>query len=108
MRILGRASDLINVGGEKVFPAEVEAVLLKMEEVNDVTVYGEEHGILGQRVSATFSLNTPQTCTEFYVVMRSFCLQFLPLFKIPQKINLVDHLDYGHRFKKIRQKKKIA
>lgn len=108
LRILGRESDLINVGGEKVFPAEIEAILLKMEHVDDVTVFGEAHGILGQRVTATFSLNTQQTRSEFYSVMRTFCLQFLPTFKIPQKINLVDQLDYGHRFKKNRQMKKIA
>jgi acyl-coenzyme A synthetase/AMP-(fatty) acid ligase len=39
-RILGRASDLINVGGRKVYPAEVEAVIAEVENVQDVVGRG--------------------------------------------------------------------
>ena len=39
LRILGRQSDLINVGGQKVFPAEVESVLQEDENVKDALVY---------------------------------------------------------------------
>ena len=40
LRILGRESDIINVGGEKVYAAEVESVLLEMDGVQDVAVAG--------------------------------------------------------------------
>ena len=51
-RILGRVTDLINVGGQKVYPAEVESVILEMEDIQDVAIYGESHSLLGQIVVA--------------------------------------------------------
>ncbi|MBC8232318.1 long-chain fatty acid--CoA ligase, partial [bacterium] len=45
IRILGRESEMINVGGEKVYPAEVENVLIQMDNIQDVTVYGENNPI---------------------------------------------------------------
>jgi len=47
MRILGRRSEMINVGGEKVFPSEVEGVLQEMDGVEEVTVSGETNVIHG-------------------------------------------------------------
>ena len=44
VRFLGRKSDIINVGGNKVFPAEVESILLEMENVADVS---EHAGLVG-------------------------------------------------------------
>ena len=41
IRILGRKSELINVGGEKVHPTEIENVMLQIENVKDVTVRGK-------------------------------------------------------------------
>ena len=47
IRVLGRASDLINIGGEKVFPAEVEEVLQRADNVLDATCFGEADPLLG-------------------------------------------------------------
>ena len=43
IKILGRESEIINVGGDKVYPQEVENVILEMEDVKDITVYGEKN-----------------------------------------------------------------
>ena len=51
-RILGRVTDLINVAGQKVYPAEVESVILEIDNVQDVAVYGEKHALLGNIVVA--------------------------------------------------------
>ena len=48
LHILGRANDMINVGGQKVYPAEVENVLLAMPNVFDATVYGEANPLTGK------------------------------------------------------------
>ena len=40
LKILGRKSELINSGGEKVYPAEVESLMLQLPEIDDVVVYG--------------------------------------------------------------------
>lgn len=102
IRILGRRSEIINVGGEKVYPAEVEGVLQLMEGVEDVTVQAEKNAITGHMVQAKVKLNTAETLGEFRKRMQNFCQDKLPRFKIPQKILLVTESMHGERFKKIR------
>ena len=53
LRILGRASELINVGGEKVYPAEVESVLLEHADVLDAAVVGKPDAVRGQIVASS-------------------------------------------------------
>ncbi len=83
IRFLGRTSDVINVGGSKVYPAEVESVLLQMENVTDVVVFGEPHALTGQIVTATIRLGRPESSDEFKVRMRRFCAERLAPFKLP-------------------------
>ena len=52
LRILGRVGELINVGGEKLMPAEVETVLLTVPGVRDCRVAGEPSALTGQTVVA--------------------------------------------------------
>ena len=49
-KILGRDSDIINVGGQKVYPAEVENVILKISNIADASVYAEKNQFLGQLI----------------------------------------------------------
>lgn len=53
IRVLGRGSDLINVGGEKVSPGDVEAVISELACVAQVAVAGVRNSILGQVVQAS-------------------------------------------------------
>jgi len=102
LRILGRSSEVINVGGEKVYPAEVESVIQPMDGVEDVTVSGEANPITGQIVKAKVKLATGETLQEFRKRMRAYCQDKLPAFKIPQKLVLVRDAMHGERFKKMR------
>jgi acyl-CoA synthetase (AMP-forming)/AMP-acid ligase II len=102
IRILGRKSEIINVGGEKVYPAEVESVLQRMEGVEDVAVSGEKNPITGNIVKARVKLRNPESPQEFRKRMHSFCAGKLARFKIPQKVVLVDTDFRGERFKKMR------
>jgi acyl-coenzyme A synthetase/AMP-(fatty) acid ligase len=99
---LGRKSELINVGGEKVYPAEVESVLQAMAGVENVAVKGESNPITGQIVSARVKLLTNETVSEFRKRMYAHCREKLPRFKIPQKVSLVSEDIHGARFKKMR------
>src|SRR6266516_4621969 len=101
-RILGRKSELINVGGEKVYPVEVESVLQAMEGVEDASVKGESNTITGQIVAARVKLRTSETVSEFRNRMFAYCRERLPRFKIPQKVFLVSEDIHGDRFKKLR------
>lgn len=102
-RILGRRSEMINVGGQKVFPAEVESVLQEIEGVEDVAVSGEASPLLGNIVKARVKLSTDESEAAFKKRMRAFCKGKLESFKVPQKIVLVDHMMTGERFKKMRR-----
>lgn len=101
-RILGRRSELINVGGEKVYPAEVESTLLLMEGVDDVVVTGETNQLSGQIVVAKINLSTAENLMQFRQRMREFCKDKLAKYKIPQKVILLDQPAYSQRFKKMR------
>ena len=52
IKILGRKSEIINIGGEKVYPQEIENIILKIENIVDVTVTSEKNAILGKTIKA--------------------------------------------------------
>lgn len=101
IHILGRASEIINVGGLKIFPAQVENVLEQMTNVQDVIVTGEASPITGHIVKAVITLSEPEPLAEFRKRMLKFCRGKLDSFAIPQKVVLVDKMVYGERFKKM-------
>lgn len=101
-RIHGRRSEMINVGGEKLFPAEVEGVLEEMPGVSAAAVHGEKSAITGQIVVARVNLTTDETAPEFRRRMREFCRERLAPYKVPQKVVLETTPLYGERFKKKR------
>lgn len=102
-KILGRQSEIINIGGEKVYPAEVEGFIARMEGVIDVAITAEKHSIVGHIVKATVQLATEESSTEFRKRMVEFLTDKLPVYKVPQKITLTDQAMYGSRFKKMRR-----
>jgi long-chain acyl-CoA synthetase len=102
LRILGRKSEIVNVGGSKVYPAAVESVLLEMSGVEDAIVRGEPHPLTGQIVSATVRLSTDETIADFRVRMRQHCRDRLPPFAIPAKVRLTQSTLYNQRFKRLR------
>ena len=101
-RILGRASDLINVGGEKVFPAEVETVLLSCSNVRDAVVYGEAHPMMGRIVCAEVMLVEDEPEKEVRVRLKKACREKLEGYKVPVKIKVVSDGLYSDRMKKVR------
>jgi acyl-CoA synthetase (AMP-forming)/AMP-acid ligase II len=103
IRILGRTTDIINVGGQKVYPAEVESTVLMVANVKDVTVYGECHPLLGQIVVAKILLFEPEPLNEVKSRIRHFALSKLVAYKVPVKIVLADGPLQSSRQKKIRK-----
>jgi long-chain acyl-CoA synthetase len=102
-RVLGRKSELINVGGEKVYPAEVESVIESMENVAEATVYGEKNPLVGNIVCAKVRTSEPVDATEFAAQVKAFCEERLERFKVPVKVNVADERQFGDRFKKVRR-----
>ena len=102
IRILGRTTDLINVGGNKVYPNEVESVLLSFDGVKDAHVYGEANPITGMSVVADVSVDDGNNNREFIKKLRRFCGETLESFKRPTAIRLKNENFSSQRFKKIR------
>ncbi len=88
LHIIGRTSDIINVGGEKVFPAEVEAVIMQLNNVEDAVVYGEQSPFLGNIVCTRVILQQEEPTLEFEKRLRKHCINRLEKFKIPVKIEI--------------------
>ncbi len=103
IRILGRRSEIINVGGQKVYPAEVESVLLQIPNVRDAAVVGEPNPITGQIVTARLTLHEPEELTPLKRRVRAFCAERLAPFKVPVKIVITDQDQHSARFKKMRK-----
>jgi len=103
LRFLGRDSEVINVGGEKVYPAEVESVIQGMDNVAEVVVYSEQNPIMGQVVSARVRISKQEDRKSFALRLKRFCRERLQAYKIPVRIKLVDSKQHGDRFKKIRR-----
>jgi long-chain acyl-CoA synthetase len=102
IRILGRRTDIINVGGQKVYPAEVESILMHIDNVRDATVYGEKNPITGHIVAARVSLFKPEDLMELKKRVRAFCKNRLASYKIPVKLEIADQEQVSARYKKLR------
>ena len=102
-KILGRKSEIINVGGDKVYPQEVENIILEMSNVNEVTVYGEKHVMMGNIVCAKVSLNEPEEVKEFARKLKAHCKIKLQSFKVPVKVFVTEEQLFSDRFKKQRK-----
>ena len=102
IRFLGRESDIINVGGQKVFPAEVESVLMQIENINEAAVYGTKNPIMGNVVAAKVILDQEESLNSVKNKIRKFCKDKLESYKIPVHIEIVKETSVSERFKKVR------
>jgi acyl-CoA synthetase (AMP-forming)/AMP-acid ligase II len=85
--VLGRGSVSINTGGEKVHPEEVEAVLLRHEDVFDVAVVGTPHERWGQQVTALVQRRDGADVSEDD--LRDFARTLIANYKVPKEIFFV-------------------
>jgi acyl-CoA synthetase (AMP-forming)/AMP-acid ligase II len=102
LKIIGRKSDIINVGGKKVYPAEVENVIQELDGVLQVTVFGEKNALLGNIVCANVSLSAQEDGQRFKRRLKRYCKTKLDPFEIPVKINIKNEVQYTDRFKKLK------
>jgi len=102
IKILGRTTDLINVGGEKVYPIEVESVLLQMEGVLDARVFAEKNPIMGHTVAAEILVSPENNNSLFKKTLRNYSGEHLEKFKRPTRFILSEKELCGDRLKKKR------
>jgi oxalate---CoA ligase len=94
LTIVGREKELINRGGEKVFPYEVEKALLEHPAVLEAAAFGVPHPRLGENVAAAAVLRPGRAASE--EELKGFLAQRLAGFKVPRRILLWSSLPRGH------------
>lgn len=93
-----RRSDMIVTGGENVFAAEVEAVLLKHKKVIDTVVVGLPDKEWGHRIHAIVEAEEALTQKELI----KHALNYLPPYKIPKSVEFTDHISHNESGKVVR------
>lgn len=107
IKFRGRLADTINVGGEKVAPAEVEQSILELDFVRDAVVSGEPHELMGQIVAARVSLAAaaldPKDAAR---CIRAHCRERLASYKVPIRVDIVTD-EFANSRQKIGRKRVI-
>ncbi|ODV09574.1 MAG: AMP-dependent synthetase [Rubrivivax sp. SCN 70-15] len=93
LSITGRLKEIINRGGEKVSPREIDEILLDHVSVAQVVVFGAPHKRLGEEVAAMVVLHEGHECSERE--LQQFVAQRVAGYKVPKKIVFVDELPKG-------------
>lgn len=101
LTICGRIKELINRGGEKVSPAQIDRALLRHPAVAEAVAFPVPHVSLGEDVNAAVVLHPD--CTVTPLELRQFLQTELTPFALPRKIHIVDHLKKGETGKASRQ-----
>ena len=95
LRIVGRTSDLINVAGKKVNPAEVEAHLLRFSGVRQAVVFGRASIVRNEEVAACVVVSPGVSEVE----LLEFCRRELSGWQVPKRIFIVDAIPVTERGK---------
>jgi acyl-CoA synthetase (AMP-forming)/AMP-acid ligase II len=93
LRLTGRLKELINRGGEKISPLEVDEILSDHPAVAQCLTFAVPHAKLGEEVAAAIVLRAGQTVKD--TDLRDFCATRLAAFKVPRKIVFVDEIPKG-------------
>jgi acyl-CoA synthetase (AMP-forming)/AMP-acid ligase II len=93
LRISGRLKEIINRGGEKIAPREVDDVLIEHPAVAQVVTFSVPHLKLGEDVAAAIVLREGMELTDRE--LRDFASASLAAFKVPKQIIFVDEIPKG-------------
>jgi len=93
LSITGRLKEIINRGGEKISPREVDEVIMDHPAVQQVVTFAIPHDKLGEEVGAAVVLREGKSATEKEI--REFCATRLADFKVPRKILFMPEIPKG-------------
>ncbi|MGH9717532.1 MAG: class I adenylate-forming enzyme family protein [Candidatus Acidiferrales bacterium] len=102
VRFVGRKSEMINVGGNKVYPVEVESVIRNVPGVCDVRVYGRSSSISGQLVACEIVPESGRDATGLKNEVRQACNASLEAYQLPRLIEFVQQIELSAAQKTVR------
>ena len=102
--LTARKKEIIKVGGKRISPKEIEAVILELPEVVDCTIEGVEDELLGEALKATIVIKPENGKELFPDKIRQHCSKHLALYKVPQVFEIKEQLVISATGKKIKGK----
>ena len=93
LKISGRLKEIINKGGEKISPLEVDNILMDHPLIEQAVCFGYEDKMLGEEIAAAIIVKEGQNCTE--IDIKNYAEEKLAKFKIPKKIFFVSEIPKG-------------
>lgn len=102
-KFLSRQSDMINVGGYKVNPLEVEDLLIQVPGVNDILVKSKKNSVTGELLVADVVKDSKIDGKELKIAIKKFAAAHLQDWKVPRIIKFVDELPSTRTGKKVRK-----
>jgi acyl-CoA synthetase (AMP-forming)/AMP-acid ligase II len=93
LRVTGRLKEIINRGGEKVSPLEVDEVLMDHPALQQVVTFAMPHDKLGEEVAAAVVLREGAQATEAEI--RDFAAKRLADFKVPRRVLILAEIPKG-------------
>jgi long-chain acyl-CoA synthetase len=99
--IVDRKKDMINVGGEKVFPSEVEDMMLAHPKIKDLVIVGIPHEIKGEAPKAFIQLKENESATVEEI--RNFCKARMAPYKVPVAVEFIDEIPRSPAGKALRR-----
>ena len=93
LKISGRLKEIINKGGEKISPLEVDNILMDFPPIDQALCFGYKDKMLGEDIAVAIKLKEYKSCTEDDI--KSYANEKLAKFKIPKKIFIVEDIPKG-------------
>jgi acyl-CoA synthetase (AMP-forming)/AMP-acid ligase II len=93
LKLTGRLKELINRGGEKIGPIEIDVVLMDHPAVLQCLAFAMPHDKLGEEIAAAVVLREGKSCTERE--LQQFAEKRLSHFKVPRKVVFVKEIPKG-------------
>ncbi len=93
LKITGRLKEIINRGGEKISPKEIDEILLEHKSVQQAVAFSVPHEKLGEDLFAAVVLKDNEMIKEDD--LKAYCKNRLTKFKIPRKILIIDEIPKG-------------
>ncbi len=93
LKISGRLKEIINKGGEKISPLEVDNVLMDHPFIDQAVCFGYDDKMLGENIASAIIIKSGETCSENDIL--EYAQEKLAKFKIPKKIFFVEEIPKG-------------
>ena len=93
LRLTGRLKEIINRGGEKISPLEVDEVIMDHPSVAQCVTFAMPHKSLGEEVAAAVVLREGETAEEADI--REFVQSRVADFKVPRRVVILDEIPKG-------------